>query len=332
MSTTSQLQYIRQADIDAVITHHVLPGFGTALLQRLRPVRHIHYFHGPAHKEYRAEMGKNLTQSRAGWFGASSRRAWDYASASLLRIFQRDIIKSAESIVCLSDYMRQEVMNLAPRHVRKVTIIPGGTDSQRFVPLSVRDRVTIRARYNIPQDKYIILTVRRLVSRTGVDLLLRAFQRTLTQFPNVMLVICGDGASAPYLKSLSDQLNLSAHVRFTGIVSDEVLHHYHQIADLFVMPSIELEGFGLSLADSFACGVPAIGTPVGAIPEVLGELDLGLVAKTVSEESVSDSICAYLRNPHRMLFLSEKARKIAETKYDWQIVADRFEQTVLANR
>jgi len=330
-ATTSQLRYLRQAEVDVIITHHVLPGFGTALLQRWKSVRHIHYFHGPAQKEYLAEMRKRPTESSAASLGTSSKRAWDYLSAFLLRVFQRDIIRSAGSIVCLSDYMREEVRELSPDNAPKVTIIPGGTDSRRFAPVDALAKERIRARYSIPQGKRVILTVRRLVARTGVDLLLHAFQKTVTQFPDVMLVICGNGPSAPYLEGLSAQLNLSEHVRFTGIVSDEALLQYHQLADLFVMPSIELEGFGLSLIDSLACGVPAIGTPIGGIPQLLVDLDPGLVAKSASTESLSECMCSYLGEPDRMRSLSEKARKIAETKYDWQIVADRFEQTVLAD-
>ena len=71
----------------------------------------------------------------------------------------------------------------------------------------------------------------------------------------------------------SAQLGLDKHVTFLGFVPDADLPRYYQAADVFVLPTRELEGFGLVTAEALACGTPVLGTPVGATPELLEPLD-----------------------------------------------------------
>jgi glycosyltransferase involved in cell wall biosynthesis len=74
-----------------------------------------------------------------------------------------------------------------------------------------------------------------------------------------------------------EQRGLQNHVRFLGFVADEMLPHLYRAADLSVVPTRALEGFGLVAAESIAAGTPALVTPIGGLPEVVSGLSPNLI-------------------------------------------------------
>lgn len=82
----------------------------------------------------------------------------------------------------------------------------------------------------------------------------------------------GAGSRRNDLESLTALLDLNEHVRFLDFIPDEHLPLYYQVADFFILPTQELEGFGLVTVETLACGTPVPSTPVGGIPEILRPL------------------------------------------------------------
>src|SRR5207249_11052699 len=81
---------------------------------------------------------------------------------------------------------------------------------------------------------------------------------------------------------------------FLGFIPDETLPSYYHAADVFVLPTRELEGFGLVTVEALACGTPVLGTPVGATPEVLSGLDASLVFRGISAEIMAEDLLRFL--------------------------------------
>ena len=132
----------------------------------------------------------------------------------------------------------------------------------------------------------VITYIGRLDEQKGLVILLKAFSALLqkTQQP-VQLLIAGHsvlsqsgskhGTYQKYLKELASDLNLSNNVRFLGHLDHPVF--LYQISDLTVLPSLYPEPFGRTIIESMACGVPAIASNLGGIPEILtDEFDKGL--------------------------------------------------------
>jgi glycosyltransferase involved in cell wall biosynthesis len=93
-----------------------------------------------------------------------------------------------------------------------------------------------------------------------------------------------------------------------GRVSDEDLVRWYRSADLVVLPTQELEGFGLATAEALASGTPVLGTPAGATPELLTDLDPGLVAADVTPDAIADAVIAMTSDRTRLLALASQAR------------------------
>ena len=104
-----------------------------------------------------------------------------------------------------------------------------------------------------------------------------------------IVVIGGGGELQADLQQLIVALDLS-NVTMTGFIHGDAIHNYYQASDLFVMPSLTLEGFGLSTLEAMACGVPVLGTPTGATPEILQPVLPGFILRGIEPEDIAAGI------------------------------------------
>ncbi|HEY9608828.1 glycosyltransferase family 4 protein [Allocoleopsis sp.] len=209
----------------------------------------------------------------------------------------------------------------------KIHIIPGGVDLSRFQPNLSRQEA--RSQLNWTQDRPILFTPRRLVHRVGLDKLLTAIATIKLKIPDVWLAIAGKGPLQGALEQQATDLGLNDNVRFLGFLPDEQLPVAYQAADLSVMPSQSLEGFGLAVLESLACGTPALCTPVGGMPEILEPFSPDLIASSTEATAIADRleelIIGKLPMPSR-----EACREYAATNFDWYKISQRVRQVVLA--
>jgi glycosyltransferase involved in cell wall biosynthesis len=142
-----------------------------------------------------------------------------------------------------------------------------------------------------------------------------------------LLLIGGKGPFRPQLESLIARLGLEENVRFLGFIPDETLPLYYQAADLFVIPSIAGEGFGLVSLDALACDLPVLGTPAGGIVEVLSAIDPELLFPDTSPEAMAPHILTWLERVQRGASspqaFSYRAR-VAE-HFNWDTSTERLE-------
>ena len=75
------------------------------------------------------------------------------------------------------------------------------------------------------------------------------------------------------LVQLSRRLKIEGNIKFAGFIPEQDLPDYYRAADAFILPTLELEGFGLVTLEALACGTPVLGTPIGGTKEILGMFD-----------------------------------------------------------
>ncbi|NET53910.1 MAG: glycosyltransferase, partial [Merismopedia sp. SIO2A8] len=136
------------------------------------------------------------------------------------------------------------------------------------------------------------------------------------------LAIAGKGPLRDALEAQVTALNLNHSVHFLGFLPDEQLPLAYQAADLTIMPSQSLEGFGLVLLESLASGTPVLCTPVGGMPEVITDFSPHLITASPSESdlavTLSDILTGHLSLPDR-----HDCRHYASTHFDWTTIAQR---------
>ncbi len=211
----------------------------------------------------------------------------------------------------------------------KINIIPGGVNIEDFTPKLSRSEA--REQLGFPSDRPILFTPRRLVHRMGIDRLISALVTVKQQVPEVWLAIAGKGPIQAALAQQIQDLGLENHVKLLGYVPDPQLRLCYQAADLTVVPSLSLEGFGLILLESLASGTPVLSTPVGGMPEILRPFDANLVTESTAVGDIADRITHLLLGN---CALPDRAacRNYAVQNYDWDDIAQQVRDCLLAPR
>lgn len=308
---------LARAGADVLHLHQPLSGYGVLRLPAARRIPALYTFLSPAPLEYRSRRGMTALH-RGGLVGR--------AGAALLWLIERACLRTASRIHVLSDFSAAQLRTLYRISPERVVRIPGGVDAQKFRPAA--DRNAVRAALGIPPGRPVLLTVRNLEPRMGLDALLRAVAILREDVPDVLLLISGSGWLRPELEALAAALGLGGHVRFLGFVPEAELAAHYQAADFFVLPTRELEGFGLVAVESLACGTPVLGTPVGAIPEVLEAIGAEYVFDGMEAEAIARGTrkhLARLGDRDGYETLRQVCAETAVARFGWDRVVERLE-------
>jgi glycosyltransferase involved in cell wall biosynthesis len=201
---------------------------------------------------------------------------------------------------------------------QRIHVIPGGVDVSRFAIARSRDEC--RRALGWPEGRPIVLCVRRLVRRVGVDTLVEAAVALRARVPEALVLIAGRGPLKAELEARIAALGLANHVRLLGFVSDELLPTAYRAADLSVVPTAALEGFGLITVESLAAGTPCVVTPVGGLSDVVAPLAPQLVCKSPSAADVADALARALRGEVALPGAAH-CTSYARERFDWPVVA-----------
>lgn len=234
----------------------------------------------------------------------------------LVRLAEREVVRRATVTLVLSEFMRAEMASLDARAGAQARLLPGGVDVRRFSPGPPDPDLARGA-------EPLLFTARRLTPRTGVDLLIRAMPLIRGAYPRARLVIAGVGPMERPLRELARTSGLKDAITFLGRVSDAQLVRWYRTATLVVVPTRELEGFGLATAEALASGAVVVGTPAGATPELLGPLDPALVSEDTSPPALARAVMAVLADPDRLAGLRRRARTRVVPGLAWDHVVDR---------
>lgn len=295
--------------LDAVIIHQSLAGLGPILSRRHAASRWVYVCHSLAHEEYETR------QAPAHSAFANLRR---HTNLRARQSVESVVMSRCHRVVVLSQFMRQRVMAAHGISATRIGLVPGAVDAEFFKP--TLQRQTARATLNLPIDRTIFFTVRNLVPRMGLDNLLCAIEMLISSQPRLMLVIGGEGPLRARLQEEIRRKKLHEVVHLVGFVPESQLSNYYQASDLVLLPSLQLEGFGLVMVEALACGTPVLGTPVGAIPEILNQVDPILVAEGVDGRSLAralERVLARLQDAEEVARLAQKGRTLVERRYNW---------------
>lgn len=301
--------------------HLPLIGLGAVARNKQAGIPCVCSFYGPWHREMAVELGGKV---QCPW----ARPSYSLYTSLLCRglaWWQGEVLRRAEKIVVLSEHSRQEIATFFPFiDPSRIVLIPGGVDVERFQPAP--DPNAVRQRLDLPQNRTVLFTVRRLVPRMGIENLLHAFTTVREGRDGLYLVIGGSGRLEDDLQRLAGQLGIDDCVRFTGYIPEADLPAYYQAADLFVLPTQALEGFGLITLEALACGLPVLATPAGAIPEIVGRFDARFLAAGTGAAALASGITQGLSLVEREGdALRARCRAFAVANYDWEQIVDRYE-------
>jgi glycosyltransferase involved in cell wall biosynthesis len=314
-ATQSLREMVRKNDFDVVNIHHASGGVAVEWSTK---VPSVFFFHGPWHKE---AMAKNGVEA-----DAVANNKYDRSLQYRLRkIIDSRILHHCNAFVTLSDYMLHEALALGRVNANKHVRILGGVDIDRFRPAT--DKAALRRELKLPTGKILLLTVRRLTARMGLENLVEAMAIVEKEREDVQLIIGGRGELEDKLKKQINRLGLQ-RTTLEGFIGESDLPKYYQASDLFIMPSSTMEGFGLSTIEAMACGTPVLGTPVGGTREILEKEFPEFLFSGVTPFDLARGILGKI-DVAQDTATKTKVREYAES-HSWSRVTDQFEALLIS--
>ncbi|MFO0707250.1 MAG: glycosyltransferase family 4 protein [Nitrospira sp.] len=308
--TVRQLDRMTESGpFDVAIIHQALAGLGPLWLRRRAATEWVYVCHSLAHEEYRTRTQLAVTmigRIRQG-LHAWARRAVEWL-----------VMRRCARVIVLSEFMRQRILSIHGIPADRIVLVPGAADPGIFRPAA--NRTDARRALGLPTDRTILFTVRNLVPRMGLETLLDALDAVPVIRERCLVVIGGAGPLRATLEAGIRRRGLDRVVQLVGFIPEARLADYYRASDLVVMPTAQLEGFGLVTVEALACGTPVIGTPVGAIPEVLNQIDPVLVSHGADSRALADAlslVLTRLREPGQQDRWSQTGRRLVEQRYNW---------------
>jgi glycosyltransferase involved in cell wall biosynthesis len=205
----------------------------------------------------------------------------------------------------------------------KAIVIPNGVDVERFHdPKPVPKGVFDLARLEHP----MVFSAGRLAFRKGFHLLLEAMPRVLSVNPGARLYVAGKGAMAGFLNMLVESLDLEDEVKLLGFVHDDALPWLYRSCDVFALPSVAAESFGITLIEAMAAGKPIVASRIGGVPEIIDDGVDGLLFEPWDSRGLSEAVNTLLGDPGLAAEMGRRAHAEAEERFSWPKVARRIEE------
>jgi glycosyltransferase involved in cell wall biosynthesis len=238
---------------------------------------------------------------------------WDHIEWMNDATVGKQVLKKADKIVVVSNATRKYVLSLGA-DPEKVEVLRNGVDLNHFRPLT-ETKDEIRKKLGIGSDSSVVLTVRRLVYKNGIDTLLKSAVTAIKKNPRIFFLVIGKGPDFSEVKARTEQLGIAKNFRLAGFIQDQDLPFYYNAADFFVLPSKSGEGLPLVALEAMACGLPVIATNVGGIKEVIMD-NFGKMVPPDSPDSLGEAVLEF--SEMELAARRGALRTIIEQEYSWE--------------
>jgi glycosyltransferase involved in cell wall biosynthesis len=243
-------------------------------------------------------------------------QGYDFPTRWYVRPPLRWTLRHAGALTAITEDCRQHALR-AGAPPERIHLVFNGTDLRRFSPGENGKGGEF--------GPHMIFACRQLFPRKGIRFLLEAAAELKPQFPDIKVVLAGDGFERPELARLADQLGIASDVTFLGWVPNAELPPYYRSAAVSVIPSLE-EGFGIPAAEAMGCEVPVVASDAGGLPEVVENGVTGLVVPRGDSQALAQAIASLLADPQLRRRMGQAGRERALRLFDWDRSAEQFEE------
>lgn len=208
----------------------------------------------------------------------------------------RLLLKPQDRVTAVGRFIRQALIDHEGIAPQRVEVIHNGIDPQAFSTSAPRpaDRSTGR--------ELTILQVARFHSVKDHATAIRAFGRVIESFPDVRLVLVGDGELRGDMEALVDELRLTQRVTFLGVRDDVAA--LLPTADVFMLSSLS-EGISVTLLEAMAARLPIVATQVGGNPEIVDHGRNGLLSPRGDDAALANNLLMLLRDADMRVRMGE---------------------------
>jgi glycosyltransferase involved in cell wall biosynthesis len=234
------------------------------------------------------------------------------------RIINKFLSGFTDKVVAVSETVKRDILRYDGLMDDKVTVIYNGIDTQRF---SDANRNSIRANLGIPLETPVIGTVGRLTIQKGQKYLIDAVAVLTEKFPQILLLIVGDGPVRDDLQNHIKAIGIDKNAIFLGTRRD--IPQLLSAMDIFVLPSL-WEGLGTALIEAMASGKAVIATDIAPFREVINSEKVGILVPVKDRRAIASSVELLLSNKALARTLGRCAKERSFSNFSMDITTNRY--------
>ena len=249
------------------------------------------------------------------------------------RRYRRVSLGLADAVIATS----AEFARLAAAHAdsARIRVIPNGVDTDEFDPARPVPEA-LRRKY---ERDLVVLAIRRLVPKNGIQYLVQAAPGILERCPRARFVIGGWGSQEADLRKRVRDLGVEARFDFAGAIPNAEVAGYLAAARVVVFPS-SMESTSHACLEAMAMGRPVVASRLGGVQELLGEEERGVLVDLFGErgssydapallpsaavERLASAVLDLLLDPGKAERIGAAGRRHALENFDWNVLADRI--------
>ena len=192
----------------------------------------------------------------------------------------------------------------------KITVVPNGVDVRRYLPDA--DKRKQRKKLGLDSEARIISVVATFKEQKGHRYLIEAVPSLKNRFPDLLILLIGDGELKQELENLTNQSDLSDTIKFLGARGD--IPDLLSASDLFVLPSL-WEGLPMALVEAMASGLPIVATEVSGSKQAILPGKTGLLVEPGNALELEKAIAQMLDEPELGRQMGAAARLRADEDF-----------------
>lgn len=231
--------------------------------------------------------------------------------------------KYCDKLILLTKIEKEEIQKIIKIENDKIDIIPNGVDLDKF---KIKyDSNKFRATYKIEKSDKIVLSVCRIAENKGLQYLMNAAPKIIEKMPNVKFVMIGkDWGMKDKLIEIAKKNNFLNKIIFPGKLADKEMIKFYKDSDVFVLPSIGGEAFGIVILEAMAAGKPVVASNIGGIPCVLHDNRNGFLTSPKDSPTLAKKITKLLTD--KILYNQISRNNLEEIKqYSWENVTKEIQ-------
>jgi len=228
----------------------------------------------------------------------------------------RSSLKKADGVIAVSGFTKEKILEKFKIPEQKVRVIYHGLDRDFLKDVSRYKLRKTREYWELPRS--FLLFVGSIDPRKNLPVLIEALKIVHDKYKAIHLVIAGpEGKDSKRVMAKISSTGLESWVKRIGFLNKEILIHIYNLATAFVFPSL-MEGFGLPVIESMACGLPVAISRNSSLPEIAG--DAALYFDPSSPEDIAETLIRILKKRNERRDLVERGKRRA-LEFDWNQTA-----------
>ena len=279
------VELVSTHNIDLIVTNTIVIGEG-ALAARISKTPHIWYIH-------------EILSQHSGLHAPIP-----------LGLFYSLILSLTESVVVVSEAVKNEIQDHIGNNFRKISVIHNALEG--------KEKTLLKFEKDNYREEQIIVSAGNICRTKGFLTLLRSAKYVCDQLPNAKFVIAGKVSEKDYYENLlfeREKLGLEDNFTFTGYQED--IYSFYSNASLFVLPS-QCEAFGMVLLEAMNAGLPVVATESGGPQEIITNGKNGFLVPVDDEKKMAEKIIYLIRNQEIAQQMGLEASQTIQNEFNYR--------------